>query len=638
MEGALIDRVLAHPAVQAIDVSQLEGWQDLGRVFVRAFNDKGQRYPIDFDNAYVWLQYGRKDSALRALKCRLGEVTDYIIILGKNQESKSENRGPAPDKYYLTMEAFFMFALRASGERGDIVRRFFIAVREAYFETIQELEDNPNTPARVTLDRHEKFVDGQLMELGKECSKAIRVEAQVRDRLASKLVGARTEVRCEYGMIDILTDTEVIEVKVYHKWKHALGQCLSYGLSFSDRQIRIHLFANFSDWDDANKQRGAILEICSKFGVKVTLERLEAAPSVSTLRAINPAGNCNCSADMEVALADRVLAHPAVQAIDVSQLDGWEELGKVFVKCFDEKGQCYPIDFDDAYVWLQYGRKDGALRSMKARCTEGADYTYVPGGVQRDGEGVYVAFQPDKYYLTVDAFERFAMAAQTEAGERVRAFFRAIRDAYLELTASGPQPAIISPEDPLLPKKQGVLFNGTEVLLAKEKTRQLEIEANARVCIAEMDHEYRMATLSPKPPRKRSRTSAGDRQDVQGTSEDVQEPSDQQLAPQAPHPRSTAAVEAVIKHFVAEHCTVDSTEIVASSSFLERLVATMYEGQRAPSARAVGVVMHKLGYEGYRYFARLMFADLLTSVQLELIKAVLFAITPALPRGSLTFP
>jgi hypothetical protein len=104
-----------------------------------------------------------------------------------------------------------------------------------------------------------------------------------------------------------------------------------------------------------------------------------------------------------------------------------------------------------------------------------------------------------------------------------------------------------------------------------------------------------MATLSPKPPHKRSRTSA---RDVPEPSEDAQEPADQDVVPQAPHPRSTAAVEAVIKQFIAEQCAVDPTEKVASSSFLKKLIATMYNGQRAPSAKIKGVIMHKLEFEG----------------------------------------
>lgn len=42
---------------------------------------------------------------------------------------------------------------------------------------------------------------------------------------------------------------------------------------------------------------------------------------------------------METALANRVFAHPNVQAIEKAQLNGWEDPGKVFVKAFDDRGQ-----------------------------------------------------------------------------------------------------------------------------------------------------------------------------------------------------------------------------------------------------------------------------------------------------------
>jgi hypothetical protein len=158
----------------------------------------------------------------------------------------------------------------------------------------------------------------------------------------------------------------------------------------------------------------------------------------STLRATAPVDIRNSAGAMEGALVNRLLEYPAVQAVDVSQLDGWQELGAVFIKAFDNKGHRYSIDFNDAYVWMQYGRKDNALRALKARFTLDTDCTVLLGQA-RFGVGVSGS-DPDKYYLIVEAFERFAMAAQTEAGEHTRTFFRVIRNAYMELTASGQQP------------------------------------------------------------------------------------------------------------------------------------------------------------------------------------------------------
>lgn len=176
---------------------------------------------------------------------------------------------------------------------------------------------------------------------------------------------------------------------------------------------------------------------------------------------------------MATALATRVFAHPQVQAINVSQLDGWQELGAVFVKAFEDRGREFPIDFDDAYVWLQYGRRDNAIRALKARYTLHTDYRLVDAPNLLPREGVaQKGPAPDKYYLTTDAFERFAMEARTEVGDLVRAFFRAIRDAYVELTAA-PQP-LACKEDALVTTfhQKNVIYIG-EVQAKGPRVRRL---------------------------------------------------------------------------------------------------------------------------------------------------------------------
>lgn len=112
-------------------------------------------------------------------------------------------------------------------------------------------------------------------------------------------------------------------------------------------------------------------------------------------------------------------------------------MGRVFVKAFDDRGNQYPIAFDDARAWLHFEKKDNALKTFKDRFRASADYEFKARGVLRNQDGSYLSVDPDKYYLTINAFERFAMAqARTEVGDIVRNFFRAIRDAYVELTTS----------------------------------------------------------------------------------------------------------------------------------------------------------------------------------------------------------
>jgi|LakMenE01Jun11ns_1017448.scaffolds.fasta_scaffold9660002_2 hypothetical protein len=62
----------------------------------------------------------------------------------------------------------------------------------------------------------------------------------------AKMLNGDVEVVTKTGRIDVLTDTEIIEVKDVQAWKSAIGQVLVYQLEFPDRQPRIHLFGKCS--------------------------------------------------------------------------------------------------------------------------------------------------------------------------------------------------------------------------------------------------------------------------------------------------------------------------------------------------------------------------------------------------------
>jgi hypothetical protein len=92
------------------------------------------------------------------------------------------------------------------------------------------------------------------------------LEAEIRDRLHQKL-GGEIEVSIPVGRIDLLTATELIEVKQIKEWKDALGQVLSYSAFFPNHIKRIHLFGL------ANSSKLAIAQLtCSSLHVSVTFE------------------------------------------------------------------------------------------------------------------------------------------------------------------------------------------------------------------------------------------------------------------------------------------------------------------------------------------------------------------------------
>ena len=92
-----------------------------------------------------------------------------------------------------------------------------------------------------------------------------RAEERVRAALLAE-VGGQTEVITAVGRIDILTASEVIEVKRISDWKEALGQILAYSAFFPDHIKRIHLFGTKTQMSRLADVEAA----CLAFGVAVT--------------------------------------------------------------------------------------------------------------------------------------------------------------------------------------------------------------------------------------------------------------------------------------------------------------------------------------------------------------------------------
>jgi hypothetical protein len=85
--------------------------------------------------------------------------------------------------------------------------------------------------------------------------------------LAKKLK-AHTEVNTVAGKIDVLTSTQIIEIKEVKGWKSALGQILVYGQFYPSHQKRIHLFGETQE-----SYLEMIRKIVEKYDVIVTWER-----------------------------------------------------------------------------------------------------------------------------------------------------------------------------------------------------------------------------------------------------------------------------------------------------------------------------------------------------------------------------
>lgn len=69
-----------------------------------------------------------------------------------------------------------------------------------------------------------------------------QIEKIIQKKLAKTLSNANIEVSTLAGRIDILTETQLIEVKEWKRWKEAIGQVLCYGAYYPNHEKRIHFF------------------------------------------------------------------------------------------------------------------------------------------------------------------------------------------------------------------------------------------------------------------------------------------------------------------------------------------------------------------------------------------------------------
>jgi hypothetical protein len=92
-------------------------------------------------------------------------------------------------------------------------------------------------------------------------------EFEIQCRMHQEL-GGDIEVHTVAGRIDLVTSTEVIEIKKIANWKDSLGEVLAKGAFFPEHRKRIHLFGV------SDKLMTTILASCTPLNITVTFEAI----------------------------------------------------------------------------------------------------------------------------------------------------------------------------------------------------------------------------------------------------------------------------------------------------------------------------------------------------------------------------
>ena len=129
----------------------------------------------------------------------------------------------------------------------------------------------------------------------------------------------------------------------------------------------------------------------------------------------------------------------------------------------------FPVNFDDAWVWLGYSRKDSAKRNFdKVGFVEDVDYQ-IHIHVETNQDGSF-SHRWEEVRLTCECLKHWGMAAGTNKGREVRMYFLQCEKQLKSLTAQQPQ----STADMLLMYAQA--FKEHELRIAQVEAENVEIQ------------------------------------------------------------------------------------------------------------------------------------------------------------------
>ena len=113
-----------------------------------------------------------------------------------------------------------------------------------------------------------KLADAELLPEWCSIKRKRHPERDVRDRLQSQL-GGQVEAYTRYGLIDLLTATELIEIKIVDRWKDAVGHILAKAHRYPNHAKRLHLFSSEEPILETIEQ------VCTPHDIRVTFEKVE---------------------------------------------------------------------------------------------------------------------------------------------------------------------------------------------------------------------------------------------------------------------------------------------------------------------------------------------------------------------------
>jgi phage anti-repressor protein len=89
-----------------------------------AIYNSTEEFPVNFDAAWVWLNYSSKGNAkVHFMKCNFEKGIDYKVFM---QTQKNSNGGRPTETIKLSIDCLKVWAMMANTKQGRLVRHYFL--------------------------------------------------------------------------------------------------------------------------------------------------------------------------------------------------------------------------------------------------------------------------------------------------------------------------------------------------------------------------------------------------------------------------------------------------------------------------------------------------------------------------------
>jgi hypothetical protein len=154
---------------------------------------------------------------------------------------------------------------------GTALRIFLVlqkALRDRVILTPAEIMQRVDISQTAYRNAIARLADANLLPEWITIKRRSHPERDVRDRLQAQL-GGKVEAYTKFGLIDLLTETELIEIKIAHRWKDAIGHILAKSYKYPTHKKRLHLFG------PEEPIMETIENACNPWDISVSFEKVD---------------------------------------------------------------------------------------------------------------------------------------------------------------------------------------------------------------------------------------------------------------------------------------------------------------------------------------------------------------------------